>query len=180
MCRFLRQHSDPAQQIVDVVFRHGAARDGQRQGDVLGDVEVIEKLLVLVDDPDPPPHHRHVIARKRAGVLPEQRDPSLLRNQVAVAQPQERRLARARRASQKVKRSGGQFERNIGQKRPATIAIAHVFEVDHAVFPTQIGDSFAPLIQLFQSRDCKGLILGVSLLILANGELEELTAPEML
>lgn len=123
---------------------------------------MVQKLDILVHDPDLAPCFGNFVPRHLPNVLIEQRCPALRRHKRAVAQFDQGGLAGARRAGQKVEGPRRKLERHIRQKWSViAVAIRDFFELDHAVAPLFVGDSFAPAGSLLQSRDCKGLIFRV-------------------
>jgi hypothetical protein len=111
LARLLGQ-PDPGQELAQVVPALGLpSGDGERQQDVLRKRQVVQELRVLVHHADPPPRQRHRVAVHPPRVAPPKEHLALARRKLAVAEPQERGLARPRRPGEEMERAGRQRHR---------------------------------------------------------------------
>ena len=95
-----------AHRSLDLVL--AGAADAQRQGDIVERREMADQAEILEHHPDPPTEARQRIARRIAEFLAEQADAPARRPLGQIKQLQQRRLARARRAGEKIKASVGE------------------------------------------------------------------------
>src|SRR5579872_2031437 len=145
---------DPLQQLdhLGAIFGFVTAEDAQRQRYVLVSGHVIEQAKVLEHDADAAAQGSAAVLGQRRCVLIEHRDQPPRRLQRKKQQAQERCLACARWAGQKLERVAVDAKRKVAEDlRAETISQADVLEDDHAVPPTDLsarepgfGPAFGP------------------------------------
>src|SRR5690606_18079179 len=129
---------DPGQQLVEFGRVGGPVRHRERERDILGKGQMVEKLAVLMHDTDPAAEPGDVVAAHPRDGLAEDRDSPGDRRKLAVAELQEGRFARPRWACEEVKRARRQRQCHVGQKPPSAIAMRHVLKLDQRPAPFSV------------------------------------------
>jgi hypothetical protein len=115
----------------DSVAGRALAGDAQRQSDIVEGGQVADEAEVLEDDADPPAVLRQGLARRLGKLVAEQPDAAAGRPLRQIQELQQRGLAGAGRAGQKIEAASRQPELEVAQHlRAGPVTQAHPVEFD--------------------------------------------------